>query len=464
MIPENSRQLPYVGPRPFERVERGLFFGRDKETKDLLSLAFAHRVLLLYAQSGAGKTSLLNAGLIPQFEEQGFEVLPVARVGGLIPEGVNPAIILNLYVFNCLLSCSKGDIDLDNLLQMSLAEFLKKLPHHKDTKGFSSPRVLVFDQFEELFTLFPERWREREGFFQQILHAIDEDELLRLIFVIRDDYIAHLDSYVPLLSKAFPTRFRLERLRMDAALQAITGPLKSTNRTFAEGVAEQLVKDLLQIRVQSITGETVKVEGEYVEPVQLQVVCSSLWHELPENVPIITYDHLQAFGDIDQALSMFYMKAIKSAVKIAGARESVLRNWFERNLITPAGTRGMVHRGPKKTGGIPNIAVDTLENLHLIRGEWRAGAQWYELTHDRFIGPIQRSNYKWFRARERRLTTLCIGLGMLFWTAGFILLILKGSKLIYRSFMVLSILFTVLAYMYLFPFLRRRLRKLFVRD
>jgi hypothetical protein len=44
-------------------------------------------------------------------------------------------------------------------------------------------------------------------------------------------------------------------------------------------------------------------------------------------------------------------------------------------------------------------AVDVLENVHLVRGEWRAGARWYELTHDRLIEPIRESNRKWLAER-----------------------------------------------------------------
>ena len=56
---------PYIGPRPFERSDRDQFFGRTRETRDLLSLIMAERVVLFYAQSGAGKTSLLNTQIVP---------------------------------------------------------------------------------------------------------------------------------------------------------------------------------------------------------------------------------------------------------------------------------------------------------------------------------------------------------------------------------------------------------------
>ena len=44
--------------------------------------------MLFYAQSGAGKTSLLNTQIIPALEEEGFNVLPVVRVGSDVPPGL----------------------------------------------------------------------------------------------------------------------------------------------------------------------------------------------------------------------------------------------------------------------------------------------------------------------------------------------------------------------------------------
>jgi hypothetical protein len=392
---EIQERNPYVGPRPFERQDRALFFGRDREASEVLSLVIAHRVLLLYAQSGAGKTSLINAGLIPLLEEEGFEVLPVARVRGLIPKDIEPEEIPNLYVFNTLMSWVEDEADPKELTQMPLAGFLKEREHPADEEGLPSPRVVILDQFEELFGFYPERWRDREGFFEQVRDALEEDPLLRVVFVMREDYIAQLDPYAPLLPEKLRARFRLERLRQAAALAAVTGPLRGTGRSFAEGVVEQLVGELLKVRLETSAGETAVVTGEFVEPVQLQVVCQSLWQDLPFDVTVITEDHLQAFGDVNQALSEFYERSIERAAQEASVKEGDLRTWFEHTLITPAGTRGTVYRGPERTGEIPNAAADLLENLHLIRGEWRAGARWYELTHDRFIEPIQESNRTW---------------------------------------------------------------------
>ncbi len=81
---------PYVGPRTFTEAERSLFFGREREARDLTARIVSERLLLFYAQSGAGKSSLINTRVIPRLrDEEGFQVLPVGRVSGELPAGVS---------------------------------------------------------------------------------------------------------------------------------------------------------------------------------------------------------------------------------------------------------------------------------------------------------------------------------------------------------------------------------------
>src|SRR5262249_56703236 len=156
--------------------------------------------------------------------------------------------------------------------------------------------------------------------------------------------------------------------------------------------------NLMQIQVMTDTGSTT-APGEFVEPVQLQVACQTLWQQLPPDVMQITENDLRAFGDVNQALASFYDQAVRSTSRARGVREGKLRRWFSECLITPAGTRGLIYRGPTETEGIPNEVVDELEGRHhLVRSEMRAGAMWYELSHDRFLRPIMESNRRWFNA------------------------------------------------------------------
>ena len=392
-----KRYNPYPGPRPFEIGEQEIFFGRERETRELLSLIISHKVVLLYAQSGAGKSSLLNAGVIPLLKKEGFDVLPIARVRGFEMEGINLKEIPDIYSFNTLMGWVEDKTDLTSLASISVTTFLRERKNLTDEDGMPLPMVVVFDQFEELFTSYPEHWKEREEFFRQIADALEaKDIMLRILFIIREDYLAKLDSYTHLLPERLRTRYHLERFRQQAACMAVEKPLLNIGCSFTEMVAANLVQQLLIIRSESNTGETIETIGEYVEPVQLQVICQNLWLNLPEDVTIITPEHLHAFGDVNKALTDFYIRIIEIVKKQTNIKEEELRNWFNTELITPVGTRGTVFRGHEYTGKIPNSAVDILEDHHIIRAEMRAGAHWYELTHDRLIEPIRKSNETWF--------------------------------------------------------------------
>ncbi len=412
-VQDTKTQEVYVGPRPFERNERNLFFGRDREISELLSLVTSSRVVLCYAPSGAGKTSLINAGLQPRLEKEGFEVLPSVRVRGLIPDGIDQKKIINIYVFNALLNLA-GEAGIPaELMSSSMSEYLSKKPHATDEEDFPEPRILMFDQFEELLTSYPDRWQEREGFFHQVHDALQADPLLRVIFIMREDFLARIEPFTRLLKPLPQARFRLDLLGPDGAQAAVLGPIRGTGKRFKEGVVASLIEELLKVRVETAQGEATEVVGEYVEPVQLQVVCRNLWTSLPPDVEEISQEHLQAYGDVDQALRDFYESCLTQAKTGLNANESNLRQWFEHQLITPAGTRGIVFRDAKHTAGLPNNTVDFLENQHLIRGEWRAGSRWYELTHDRFIEPIQRANEGWRKKRQSRLNRLVMAGGLL---------------------------------------------------
>ena len=398
---------PYVGPRPFGRDEKDLFFGRDRETRDLCSLVVAHPIVLLYAASGVGKSSLLNAGLIPLLEARGCEVLPPARVGGRIPDAIKNTEVNNVYVFNVLSSWAGPSVDPKELVKVDIASFLASRPHRKDQAGEPVLRVAFLDQFEELFTFAPERWHEREAFIRQLAKALEDDPLLRVVLVMRRENLAQLETYAPLLPQGLRTRFALDQLEPKTAQQAVEGPLARTNRRIEPEASERLVQQLRKITVRGAGGEDVETVGPSVEPVQLQVACAKLWDDLPPDVHTITAAHIETYGDVDIALKRFYDDALNAAATKTGVSKDRLRLWVDRYLITPGGTRGMVYRGPEQTGreerAIPNAAVDVLEEKHLIRAEARAGGdRWYELTHDRFVGPIKDSNRVWKEHYERR--------------------------------------------------------------
>ena len=158
----------------------------DREARDLLSLVISQRLVLFYAQSGAGKSSLINTWLIPGLKGEGFGVLPVGRVGGELPEGVTQ--VDNIFLYNLMLSLDRGRDGRGRsakLVDLGLSEFLDRLTtddgtiwYYEDsapaeagdgeagTGAYTEPNdVLIVDQFEEIITTYPDRWQKRSAFF-----------------------------------------------------------------------------------------------------------------------------------------------------------------------------------------------------------------------------------------------------------------------------------------------------------
>ncbi len=395
---------PYVGPRPYARADRHKFYGRNREARDLLALILAERVVLFYAPSGAGKTSLLNAKIIPALEEEGFWVLPTVRVGSELPPGVSDAEIANIFVFNTLMGLSGEAADPAPLRTQSLQAFLEAQIAAREGDDDPLP-ILIFDQFEELFTTHRHRWHDARDFFIQVRQALQAIPTLGVVFAMREDFVAEMDAYAVLLPRRLRARFRMERLGPKGALEAITRPAEQAGCRYEPGAAEWLVENLRQIKTYRRHADAEeRALGPYVEPVQLQVICHRLWEQLPEQPDqLIQKEEILQYGDVDRALIDFYEGALRDAVARTGVSEYRLRRWFGERLITPLGTRGLVLRGDEETEGIPNEAVDILDRHYLIHAEMRGGARWYELTHDRLIDPILESNRRWEEAHETPL-------------------------------------------------------------
>ncbi|MBN2392955.1 MAG: hypothetical protein JXR84_19650 [Anaerolineae bacterium] len=405
---------PYVGPQTFTEAQSHLFFGREREASALFARVLSERLVLFYAQSGAGKSSLVNACLIPRLRASGYAVLPVGRVSGALLASVTD--VDNIYLFNLMLNLDNSGRAPDRFARMHLDHFLARLnsddgrrywyanpvapaQHTEPPTPSTIPYLLIVDQFEEIFTHHPDRWQDRENFFRQLNQALASDPLLRVLLVLREDYVATLDPYAPLLDDRLRARFYMQCMEAEAALQAIEKPAEKYGRSFAPGVAQNLVENLRQVRVY---GQTEAGTGQFVELVQLQVVCYQLWEEAQargangRTASTITQADFPV-GYIDQALIQFYEDALRNVVEKVDLPEDQVRDWFENKLITEGSTRAIVFQG-EDTGGLSNAAADLLLDQHVLRSETRAGGRWVELVHDRLMTPIAQANAAWWQA------------------------------------------------------------------
>ncbi len=427
---------PYVGPRPFKKEDSKRFYGRDQESNTLISMVIAERLVVFYAQSGAGKSSLINARLLPGLSARGFIVLS-GRVSGAAGEGVQAD---NIFTYNLLLSLEHTlhpdqPVNQEALTHLTLGQYLSNLevdaPEEvtaqigengtEDAKtqmafidvpqtiGGIQPLALIIDQFEELFTSNPGAWAQREPFFQQLCDAMEEDPYLWVVLTIREDYIAALDPFAGMLPGKLRARFYMQRMEHDAALQAVCRPVDQI-REFDNAAATELVRNLSLIPVaKDEHNQPIYEPGQYIEPVQLQVVCYQLWEELRNrpgdkitlnDLNSLTKDNQKLANFISDALANFYVQAIEEVHKeFPHISKRKLREWFSKELITENETRSAVVQGKTHTGSppndLPNEVVKAFQDRFIIRGEVRGNNFWYELSHDRFVLPILQSNRDW---------------------------------------------------------------------
>lgn len=419
---------PYVGPRSFQPGEA--IYGRDRELRDLAGLLIAERIVLLHSPSGAGKTSLVQAALIPRLQENDFNVLPIIRLGLDPPDepgGGEP----NRYIRSTIISLEDGlppeeQLPLEAIGDLSLDDYLRG----RDKRAGKRDTVLIFDQFEEILTIAPLAIEAKHAFFAQLGQAL-RDKRRWALFAMREEFVTRLEPFVRPVPTRFGSTFRLDLLDPAGALAAIQQPARAHGVGFQDEAARSLVDDLRRSQVQHPDGTIETQLGPTVEPVQLQVVCYRLWERLlgetggggsrqdrqgalpappaPPALPAasgasgpvpaeITPADVRGVGDLDRSLAEYYAERVAEAARQSGVAERTIREWFDRRLITPQGIRSQVLRGAEASEGLPTAAIRPLLEALLVRAEQRRGLTWFELAHDRMIDPVRQDNAAWFAA------------------------------------------------------------------
>ena len=398
----SQRQNPFVGPRSFRKGEK--LYGRRRDLSNLLALLISERIVLFYAPSGAGKSSLIRAALEPALMQNDFAMLAIARVGHEPPDGFSLPPGANPYVFSVLLDLEesvpeKYQLPLDTLASMTLVAYMK---YRMDTMGKDLNPLIVIEQFEEIVNLDPSDEGRRSSFFRQLGDVLQNEEIWALC-VIREDYLASLDPYRHFIPTRFHHSYRMDLLHLRAAAEAIRMPAKSVGVDFTDHAIALLLDSLCRIRIRLPNGDFTYRCGETVEPVQLQVTCRRLFERLDEQVTRIDMDDLDEVGDVEEALAEYYAIRIGEIAERTGILEREIRNWIDHHLMTDHGFRSQVHLGETESMGLDNRVINGLMDAHLVRAEQSRGAIWLELSHDRMVNVIHEDNARW---REEHLSVL----------------------------------------------------------
>ena len=211
----DATRPPYPGLESFVEQDAGVFFGREAQIAELHDRLHptvpdqAHRFVAVIGPSGVGKSSLIQAGLLPRLAQRRSRWVIAPP---LVP-GDQPSV--------------------------SLASALTAVLPSALGSGRSASVLLVIDQAEELLTRAGEK--ERAAFLGLLDIALRDNPKLWVVATLRSEFLTGL------LTSGFAELFRnpmvIGSLARAALVQVIEGPAAQAGLTFAPGVVSELVDD-----------------------------------------------------------------------------------------------------------------------------------------------------------------------------------------------------------------------------
>ncbi|MBK7528471.1 MAG: ATP-binding protein [Sphingobacteriales bacterium] len=411
--PKQNRR--YLGVYPYKAEDKRLFFGRNREIDEMVNLLKAKELVVLFAKSGIGKSSLLNAGVIPSLENQGWQSLPVR---------------FNNFEINPVQAVSNA---LVNFLDIAkLKRFAKQNPENgqytlwenlractfSGNQGQSLKPILIFDQFEEFFN-HPKP--HRDHFAQQIAEIISlqippatELQLLEIprrertaeilawyspidihvLFVIRSDRLHLLDDLTTQVTAILKTRYNLRALSPPDAEQALQNPacLQGDNFytepfTFAPNALQLILKTLAN-NEQEVEAFQLQILGQVIEDRVKNLQLAG-----KQNV-VVDVDLLGGEEGINNILSNYYEDQIAQITN--PDEKNMAQNLMEENLIMQGKRVSQPEAMVKDLLKNNDPLLGLLLNSRLIRAENSRLGKTYEISHDTLVGPILNS----FQRRE----------------------------------------------------------------
>ncbi|MCW5516484.1 PKD domain-containing protein [Muriicola sp. Z0-33] len=312
-----QNQSRYPGTRAFLEKERHLFFGRDRDKKKLGNLIALEELVVLFGKAGYGKSSLLNAGVIPYLRHLKHH-LPVkihltpAEVKSKESKAKPLEIIidqlgLQIEIINkeleeknresCFLATK---LDVQKHLPEDLTAILwYKIKYIQLTKEINEATTLIFDQFEALFRFYDDANAEEFArSMAALLHTDPPDEILelisenlnsfsdeelellyeplnlKLVFSVASDHLSLLNKLKQWLPEIFKYTYELKALNRAQAQEALEGPaqkeekFESPKYTYSDEVIDKIFDYLINVK----NKEGIELENQDIETFQLQLI------------------------------------------------------------------------------------------------------------------------------------------------------------------------------------------------
>lgn len=305
--PSRPDASPYMGLREYHFQDAAYFFGRDARVMEVWQQLERRKVrfVWLHGRSGVGKTSFIQAGLLPILWSNQWYPIYVRLLDNTPPLALQKTILRTHW---------QAQLE---LAQRNLGPFLQEVSRYLGRR----PVLLIFDQFEEFFTrLSP---LQREEFATELSHCLGEiGANISFLFSLRGEYFGETLLLRQRLVSVPSFEYQLPPLTSLEACQAIVKPAAMHQISYEPGLAETIVSDLSQ---------------QDISP-QLQLVARALFDTLPNETQEITADHYYRHGGAKGILENYLRQ-----IMVEGAGNTPHQKWAARyllsTLVTPEGRR-----------------------------------------------------------------------------------------------------------------------------
>ncbi len=353
---------PYRGLLEYRLSDAEVFYGRAAAIRELLDAVASGPLTILHSESGAGKTSLLQAGLAPRLIALGH--LPIY----LRPYNADPALVIKRAFLS---DPSQAPL----LATAPLRDFLRQVT------GILGDKVclyLLLDQFEEFFTHLDDPTRAE--FVRELAECLDDPSLnVRWVLALRTESFGQVATFRPRIRNPFENDYRLGRLTRAEAQQVILEPARQRGLVYQDGLVDRLLDDL---------GRT------EIAPPQIQLVCAVLYDELGEGETTLTHALYEreggAAGILRGHLERVLSRDLRPEQRAAARRllETLITSEQQRVIRTHAElVEELTRRGV--TPQLLEVVLDQLLDSRLIRAEETETGLAYELAHDYLLGEIR---------------------------------------------------------------------------
>ncbi|HRI59684.1 MAG TPA: hypothetical protein PK228_08170 [Saprospiraceae bacterium] len=403
-------QYRYPGIRSFESAEQELFFGRSEEIRSLYAQVSTLNLVVLFSKSGIGKSSLLNAGLVPLLELEPYIPIKVRLQDTSFSPVASVKNALRPYMDEAALQRHTGG----TLAEAGFWESLRACRFER--YGEPAVPVFLFDQFEEFFEHPPE---DRRAFIVDLADLVSGrlpnrvgEHLLsippekrtpedmawhqpvqnKVVMAIRSDRLSLLDELSVEIPLILHNRFQLKPLQRHQASEAITEPAQLPGAGFATPPFSYR-KETLGLILDELTNK-----NQEIESFQLQLVSRHIEQQVQqrkrgtkgESVEIDD-TYVNSREDIQSVINDYYEQAIDD---LPDELEERARIFIETGLIVGGRRVGITEGVEKEKFGIDEDLLRMLVDSRLIRVENTHLGRSYEVSHDALVEPILKSYEK----------------------------------------------------------------------